>query len=287
MPELPEVHTITTELNKYVTGYTIDKVAIAPKYRVLPDNKTFIKGVVGKAITAVYRLGKNIIISLDSGMAIRTHLAMTGRLLLRDKTHKEDKWVRVLFLISKYAAEKHLRFSDMRMFGSMALVDKVDIERLKKNMGIDLLAETLTVEKFLENIKTKRTNIKNILLNQRIFSGLGNIYANEALFEANLHPETKTTEIDHDKAARLLEAIRNVLNKGIESRGSTLPDRMYVDIFGKEGSFQEHFSVYLQNTCKKCKGEISYMKLNGRGTFFCPICQPASMQRSLINGFTE
>lgn len=282
MPELPEVHTISTDLNKYLTGYTIEKVAIAPKYNVLPDNQTFVKGVIGKKVINVHRIGKNILIYLDSGMAIKTHLAMTGRLLLREKVHGEDRWVRVLFLVSKYAVEKHLRYTDMRMFGNMELLDRVNIEKLKNSIGINLLDDTLNTDRFLENIKSIRTNIKNILLNQRIFSGLGNIYANESLFEAKLHPELKTTEIDYDKADRLLTAIRKVLNKGIEHRGSTLKDKMYVDIFGKEGNFQNHFKVYGKKICNDCKGKITYIKLNGRGTYFCPNCQPESMQRSLI-----
>ncbi|MDC0448998.1 bifunctional DNA-formamidopyrimidine glycosylase/DNA-(apurinic or apyrimidinic site) lyase [bacterium] len=273
MPELPEVHTISADLNKNVRGFVITHIKIAPGYNVKPNNETFVQNVVGKKIDSVTRIAKNIIIKLEDEAHIVGHLAMTGRLLLRPPEYKQDKWVRVLFRLKKSDKIWHFKFTDMRMFGKLELRNEAGIKNLEEKYGPEPVDKALTPEKFLEQIQSKRTNIKNALLDQKIIAGLGNIYATDALFMAKIHPETKTSDITLKMAGKLLEAARTILLEGIKNRGSTLPDKMYVDIFGKPGTQQNHFRIYMQGKCPKCGTKVAFKKINGRGTYFCPECQ--------------
>jgi formamidopyrimidine-DNA glycosylase len=286
MPELPEVHTITSDLNEHIRGHKITRVIVAPNYKIAPSAEIFIANLKDKTITAVRRVAKNIIIELDSDELVTIHLAMTGRILIRDPKNKSDKWVKVILELVKDDDRKHLRFTDMRMFGKVALLKKADIEKLTAKYGPEVLDEDLTPEMFLKALNARKTNIKNALLDQEIVSGLGNIYATDALFLAKLHPETLTTELNLEDAEKLLAAAREVLTEGINNRGSTLPDKMYVDIFGKEGHQQEHFKIYMKTICPVCGSKVDYIKLNGRGTYYCPVCQaksePQAKQKKLI-----
>ena len=248
MPELPEVQTIVGDLKTNIVGYKIPKVIIAKKYSVLPDTNTFEEFTINSKVTNVERVAKNIVLHLDNKHFIRVHLAMTGRVLLREINNKTDKWVRVIFVLQKGKEQKHLRYCDMRMFGKIEFMDGEAYKKLFKKYGPEILDKTLTTEKFLEIIKNKNTNIKNLLLDQKQVSGLGNIYASDALFLSRINPKTKTSKITYDQANKLLKSARKVLEKGIKNRGSTLFDKMFVDIFGKEGSHQNHFEIYSKDT---------------------------------------
>jgi formamidopyrimidine-DNA glycosylase len=273
MPELPEVHTISSDLDKHLSGFKIIDVEITPKYNAVPDNKTFVKAVRGKKIKKVSRVAKNILIELDSDGYVVFHLAMTGRLLLRLNKQNEDKWVKILFTVKKGEKVRYLKFTDMRTFGKAELLDMEGVKKLINKYGPEPLNENITPEEFMKIIRSKRTNIKNALLDQQLMSGLGNIYANDTLFIARVHPETKTSDITPDLAQRLLSAAQEILQEGIKNRGSTLPDKMYMDIFGKPGKQQDNFRVYMRETCPNCSEKIEFIKLNGRGTYFCPTCQ--------------
>lgn len=273
MPELPEVHTISSDLNNNIKGYQIINIGIAENYLVYPNNAVFKKEVVGKHITEIERIAKNIIIKLDSEKSIGIHLAMTGRILLRDGEHSNDKWTKIIFKLKKGAEIKYLRFTDMRMFGKVAFYTQDEIQKLKSRYGQDILDSTLTPQKLFEILKSKKTSVKNILLDQEYISGLGNIYATDTLFLSKIHPETPTNLLTLYDAEKILENARTILNESIIDRGSTLPDKMYVDIFGNEGSYQKHFKIYLKNFCPKCGSKVKYIKVAGRGTYFCPECQ--------------
>jgi formamidopyrimidine-DNA glycosylase len=168
------------------------------------------------------------------------------------------------------------------MFGKVELIQKSKVISLRKKYGPEALDKKLTPEKFLECLGSKRTNIKNALLDQKVVSGLGNIYATDALFLAGIHPETKTSEINLESAEKLLEAARSVLEEGIKNRGSTLPDKMYVDIYGKPGNQQKYFKIYMQKVCPRCKERVKFKKISGRGTYFCNHCQINPTKPKLI-----
>jgi len=283
MPELPEVHTIVTDLNKHISGYKISDTTISSSYKTIPDNTVFKKAVIGKSITEVTRIAKNVIIKLSSGNYILIHLAMTGRVLLRKPSDKPDGWTCVVLKLERKSEEsekkgkpdlKELRFTDVRKFGKMGVISEKAIQKLIGKYGPEPLDPKLSQEQFLKIIKSKKTNIKNALLDQKLISGLGNIYATDALFLSGINPQTQTAKITSDMAKKLLESSKLILKEGINNRGSTLPDRAYVDIFGNEGSQQKYFKIYMKEKCPKCNMGVKFIKINGRGTYFCENCQP-------------
>jgi len=280
MPELPEVHTISQDLRKNIVGYEIKGIQIS-KYYKLPSNiQSDLKKIVGEKIQDVDRIAKNIVIKISNNSYLVFHLAMTGRILLRELSHKSDDWVKVVVEIQKGKQISHLKFADMRQFGKVFVTNKTGLQKLTEKYGLDTLDKSVTPKNFLKALKSKRTNIKNVLMDQTTVSGIGNIYVTDALFLAGINPLLPTQNMTLEIAEKLLKSIREVLTEGIKNRGSTLPDKMYVDIFGKSGSQQNHFKVYLKNKCTNCGSAIKFIKINGRGTYFCPTCQPLEISKN-------
>ncbi|MBW6441553.1 bifunctional DNA-formamidopyrimidine glycosylase/DNA-(apurinic or apyrimidinic site) lyase [Patescibacteria group bacterium] len=274
MPELPEVHTITQDLKKNILDFEIKNIKIYPNYKIPSDVKKKLISLYGKKIQNVDRIAKNIVIEISKDLFLVFHLAMTGRILLRQEGDKTDSWVKIVFEIEKNGDKKYLKFCDMRQFGKIQVLNKKELELLENKYGISVLDSEITPDKFLEALKSKKTNIKNALLDQKIVSGLGNIYATDALFLANINPKTSTQNLNTNMTEKLLKSSREILNEGIKNRGSTLPDKMYVDIFGKGGNQQNYFKIYGKKVCPVCNSKVEFEKINGRGTYFCPTCQP-------------
>lgn len=272
MPELPEVFTIVSDLQKNICNFQIKNINISKGYVVKPNNETFIKNVNGHKITNISRIAKNIIIELDTRNYIHIHLAMTGQLLLH-KTKCVDKWTRITFTLEKNSQIYILNFTDMRMFGKVALIDTSALQQLKNKYGVEPIANNINMEELLKKITSKKTTIKNILMEQEIVAGLGNIYATDTLFLAGIHPETITTNIKMKHLEKIINAAKLVLNESIKNRGSTLADKMYVDIFGKSGNQQNYFKIYTKEICPSCNKKVLVKKINGRGTYFCENCQ--------------
>jgi formamidopyrimidine-DNA glycosylase len=273
MPELPEVHTIVLDIKNNFEGYKIEAVGVEYGYKTHPDNESFSKILINKQISKVGRIGKNIVIKINSNLFLTFHLAMTGRILIRKQGSPKEPHQKVELTLSKGGKTTLLRFCDMRMFGKVGIWDAVDMAKLKQKYGPDITTQEITSEQFLDRLKSKNTSIKNALLEQSIVAGLGNIYATDALWMAKIHPDTKTSKLDLNQASNLLKSAKTILLEGISHRGSTLPDEAYVDIFGKAGSHQNYFRVYGKSSCSSCKGAVAYKKINGRGTYFCPSCQ--------------
>ncbi len=273
MPELPEVHIIASDLKKNLVDWRIDKVEIEHGYNTIPENKIYAQLLTGSLVNKVGRVGKNIVIKLSNGSFLTFHLAMTGRLLLQDNNSPKAPHQKVQLTLSNEDKIKLLRFCDARMFGKTGVLDAAGVHKLKQKYGPDVVLEEITTEVFLTRLRSKRTNIKNALLDQTIVAGLGNIYATDALWMARIHPEAKTQEILLKQAQALLKSAKEILLEGITHRGSTLPDEAYVDVFGKPGSHQNHFRIYGKTHCPDCQSKVQFKKLNGRGTYFCPNCQ--------------
>lgn len=271
MPEMPEVFTIVEDLKKYVIGAEIEDIMVLGDYNALPDNQTFISGAIGQKIIGARRIAKNIILELENGNSIQIHLAMTGNFLLRQEGHAKDKFTRVVLKMNKKDKRFELRFADMRMFGKAVLQEPADIKLLEEKYGPEPLDETTTAEIFLKQIKSKNTNIKNVLLDQSKIAGMGNVYVTDALWIAKIHPETRTIDFDIEMAEALLEASKEILSEGIKNRGISMSD--YVDLFGKKGRQQEAFRIYNHEKCPRCEISVEFKKLNGRGTYFCANCQ--------------
>jgi len=283
MPELPEVYTITNDLLKNVLGYTIRGCNITKGYIALPTNDTFTNTVINQQIVDVKRVAKNILIHLSNKSIIHFHLAMTGQILLKETDSFAFKnWLRVLLNIEKNSYTKFLAFNDMRMFGKIAIISEAQLKTLYEKYGPEPIDENLNVERLWQKLTSKRTTIKNALLDQELVAGLGNIYATDSLFLAGIHPELNTKTLTLEQTNKLVAAARQVLNEGIDHRGSTLADKMYVDIFGKAGFHQDHFKIYTKEFCPNCSSKVEFKKINGRGTYFCPKCQPLEVQVSMF-----
>ena len=238
-----------------------------------PSTQVFISQIAGAKIEKVFRIAKVILFTLLKGSEIfyiSVHLAMTGRLYLKTKDSRGGK-VLVQFNIS---GNQTLYFTDQRRFGFVKLISEVDVFNLQNKYGLDPFEATS--EGFKNNLKSKNTNIKNALLDQSIIAGVGNIYANDALFMAKINPMARTNSITDLQYSYLYNSVRTILQEGIEHKGSTLDDFMYMDIYGNYGEHQNYFRVYGRNNlgCSVCNSKVEFVTLNGRGTFYCAKCQP-------------
>jgi len=252
MPELPEVETIVRELNPRLRGRHIVSVEVLQP-RITRHSPVDISHVLpGLRIQGVRRHGKFILIDLDQG-CLTIHLGMTGQLLFDSPL---GPYTRAIFVLD----DATLLYDDTRMFGAIEFGSK-RVDRL----GPDALTQVAP-----ESLKRK-AQIKAVLLNQTVFSGVGNIYADEALFRAGIKPTARS--ISRPRAIKLLAAVDEVLREAIEHRGSSVSD--YVDTEGRRGSFQQQHRVYAREglPCVVCGALIRKTVVAGRGTHFCPNCQ--------------
>lgn len=274
MPELPEVHTISQDLKNNIVGFEIKNIQVAKNYRIPEDQKKKLAQLKGKKILDSHRIAKNIVLEISENEFLVFHLAMTGRILLRKDKEEKDNWVKIVFEILKNDKTMYLKFCDMRQFGKVRVINRDELETLQNKYGIDVLRKEISPEEFLKLLKRKKSTVKNVLLDQSIISGLGNIYATDTLFLSEVNPKTATQDLTLKQSEQILKYSREILKEGIKNRGSTLPDKMYVDIFGKSGTQQNYFRIYGKNICPVCKTKTMFEKINGRGTYYCPTCQP-------------
>lgn len=274
MPELPEVETIRRTLEHLIAGKTVEKVDVFwPKMIKRPDDaKEFARLLEGKTVQTIARRGKFLKFVFDDTVLV-SHLRMEGRYSVHSEPKEpKNKHVHVIFT---FTDGTELRYQDVRKFGTMHLFPKGEEERFPplSELGVEPFSKQFTLEFLYHKLqKTKRT-IKTTLLDQKIVVGIGNIYADEALFRAGIHPLTAASEIAKDKAAALHEAIRMTLKKAVEEGGTTV--RSYVNGAGDMGMFQQYLYVYGRKNepCRRCQTMIEKIKVGGRGTHYCPKCQ--------------
>jgi len=287
MPELPEVEIITRGLRKRIIGRKIESVDIRLKkiFHGLP------KIIEGTTIKSVERRAKMIVISFDNNHSLLVHLKMTGQLVFDeskgDKTHRtagghpSDDWVADLpnkftHVIFHFSDGAVLYFNDQRQFGYIKLLPSDDVEKVKSilELGPEPFSDELTPE-YLMSIfaKRPRIKIKQMLLDQRIMSGVGNIYADESLFCAEISPLRLAKDVQRTEIMKLIGCVKVSLEKGLKYGGSS--ENTFVNAEGKKGQMQNHFSVYRRTgePCQKCKGRIVRVVVGGRGTHYCPACQ--------------
>jgi formamidopyrimidine-DNA glycosylase len=274
MPELPEVQTIVADLAPILPGRKITSVryvgALGEELRRRSKIDLSLS-LPGKVITGVRRVSKELILDLDSGEVLVFHLRITGRILFRDCSDREDEHMRLLIDLDSSQA---LRFTDRNGLASAEILSEGELAERVKKYGPEVLSKDLTPEKFLELLhQSKDPSIKETLADQKIVSGLGNIYIDEALFLAKIHPRFPVKQINLSQAEVLFSSAQQVLKEGLTDRGTTIDS--YVDAFGKPGTHQDHLRVYGKSgqPCPEGNGTIEYMEVGGRRTFFCPICQ--------------
>lgn len=273
MPELPEVETVKRTLEALVIGKTIEDVRIFwPKMIKRPaDTDEFIHLLKGQTIHQMGRRGKFILFYLDD-FTLVSHLRMEGKYGVFPKEEPTDKHTHVIFT---FTDGLELRYRDVRKFGTMHLFPiGEEMEHLPlRQLGPEPFSEAFSVHYFTNALAKTSRNIKTVLLDQTIVSGLGNIYVDESLYQAQIHPERLANTLSQAEVKRLHKAIIETLAKAVEKGGTTI--RSYVNSQGQIGMFQLELSAYGQEDkpCKHCGTMIKKIKVSGRGTHFCPQCQ--------------
>ena len=270
MPELPEVEMVVRGLRPDMVGRTFTGADVRWA-RELVDHSpdSFAARLTGQHVDAMRRRAKYIIFELSDDYLL-VHLKMTGRLYVSQPEDRAeaDNYLRVVMFLDD---GRELRFSDMRKFGRVYLVASLDSVLAK--LGPEPLEDDLTLEAFKERLVNRSGAIKPLLLNQTFVAGIGNIYADEALWHARIDPRRKADTLDGDEVARLHGAIRRVLQDGIDAEGSTF--NWYRKPDGTSGEYQKQFRAYDREgqPCLRCGTPIEKIRLAQRGTHFCPNCQ--------------
>ncbi len=274
MPELPEVETVRKGLERLVVGKTIDAVTVLwPRIIELPEVPLFQAFLSGQEIIGVQRRGKFLILKLTD-FDLVSHLRMEGKYeyFPSAQTAIQDKHTHVIFQMQDGS---QLQYRDVRKFGRMALVPKNQSSKYKgiQQLGPEPLSHDFDKIAFQEALKKKTMAIKPLLLNQKIVVGLGNIYVDEALWLASIHPERLASSLTERETSLLYESIIAVLGQAVEAGGTTI--RTYANALGEAGTFQVSLQVYGQTgqPCTRCQTPIQKIKVAQRGTHFCPTCQ--------------
>jgi formamidopyrimidine-DNA glycosylase len=271
MPELPEVETVARGLSKHVAGDTIESVWIGRKPEPLKSPARQIAATLeGSRIAGVRRVGKHIVVDLQHGTRKLSgqwvvHLGMTGSLVV---TNPDQEIPKHTHLIAKLASGRELRFVDPRRFGRLSVHRAENAFRAAGSEPLDV-----EFEAFARLFRGRNTPIKSALLNQKLLSGVGNIYADEALFRAGVRPRRRAAKVTREELRKLYEALRQVLNEAITAGGSSISD--YVNADGDEGLFQFDHRVYGREheACVTCRTPIKRIVIAGRSAHYCPKCQ--------------
>ncbi len=270
MPELPEVETIARGLANAIVGKTVAAATVTmAKIAVAPTGRSFAVDLPGETVVRVGRRAKFVVVEFASGRRLTVHLRMTGRLIFQPPGRAEPYPYTHVSL--DFADGSRVAFADVRQFGRMRLLEAG--EDWDADGGHEPLSEGFTCELFLSMLDGRRTPIKVFLLDQSRISGIGNIYACEALWEAGIRPSRPAQKVSRPARRRLHNALRDVLIRSIEARGTSVDD--YVDAEGLKGGFQNQLSVYgrLGEPCLRCGTPIVRTVLSQRGTWWCRTCQ--------------
>lgn len=276
MPELPEVETIRAQLADRIPGRSIAAVEVLDPTLVSPeDPEAFTEAVTGRRIAAVGRRGKYLLIELDEGETLAVHLRMTGRLHWQPgPATAEERFLRARFHLDDGST---LTFGDMRRFGRAWIVSGTPAERenyWRARVGVEPLSPRFTARVLEEKLDGRRGPLKAVLLNQALVAGLGNMYVDEALFQAGIHPLRAAGSLDAAELRRLHRAIRDRLAAAVEAGGASIDS--YRDSLGERGSMQDLLRVHLHvgEPCPRCRATIVKTRVAQRGTYWCPRCQP-------------
>ncbi|PRR69013.1 DNA-formamidopyrimidine glycosylase [Neomoorella humiferrea] len=274
MPELPEVETIKRTLRPHVLGKTIAGVEVYhPGVIAVPDAVTFKEQLTGKVVTDLERRGKYLLFFLGDEYCLIGHLRMTGRLMLAADCENIPPHTHVIFF---FAGGGGLQWVDSRRFGRLYFGKKEEIVALAglDKLGPEPLDPTFDVEALAAICAGRKRSIKQVLLDQHLLAGIGNIYADEMLFLAGIHPARPAADLSGEELTRLYHAMQDVLKQGITNGGTSFRD--YVDGYGRQGKNQHHLQVYGRAglPCRRCGRILTKLKLGGRTAVFCPACQP-------------
>ena len=288
MPELPEVQTIVSDLSKILPGFSIREVWTDWK-KLIKNPKSFDefrRQLLGRKILKVRRRGKNILIDLSNNKTLLIHQKMTGHMLYGRWNLRQGRWIgvekgpirddpqnRFLHLVISLSNNKQLALSDLRKFAKVLIwpTDKLSELEDIKNIGPEPLEKSFTFEKFKKDLEKKKAKIHQVLMNQKIIAGIGNIYSSEILWEAGIHPLKEVNKLSEEELKKIYQAIKKVLTKALKAKGDSTSD--YRRPSGEKGGYQKIQNAY-QMEGKKCKkgdgGIIKRIKIGSRSAHFCP-----------------
>jgi formamidopyrimidine-DNA glycosylase len=272
VPELPEVETVVRDLRPCVVGRRIQRVRVGKQRLRRLWAPRWAKALANRCIESARRRGKWIVLDLDGGGHLVVHLGMTGQLTVVPAEELTADHVHVVFGLND---SQELRFRDIRRFGSITFLESHEkLEAFFDRAGLGPEPFDLPADYWRDRLAATERCLKAVLLDQRVVAGVGNIYADESLFQAKLHPAQNARDLRATAADRLREAIAVVLNRAIQRRGSSI--RNYVGGSGLRGEYQNEFRVYGRTgqPCPRCETTIERIRLAGRSTHFCPECQP-------------
>ncbi len=280
MPELPEVETVRRQLQPLLAGRRI------LGFNVMPGAERLLRGrsdfeisaqLHGCTFTTVDRRGKYLALNLDSGQVVVVHLRMTGSLRFRQREHEEEPFTRAVFDLDQ---GDQLRFVDVRKFGTIDLVER--LQEALPELGPEPLSDDFTPEAMWHALRGRQQPIKAALLDQRNIAGIGNIYADEALFLSHLNPEAPAGSLRPAERHALHAAIQQTLRDGVEHGGASFRD--YTDVDGAQGEQQYFVRVFRRTDepCDDCSSTIRRIVVGGRATHFCPKCQPVRQRTRMV-----
>jgi formamidopyrimidine-DNA glycosylase len=278
MPELPEVETVVRDLRPQLRGRRITSVQVSGLALRNPWSPGWQSELLGKKMLAVQRRGKWIIIRLDTNQHFVLHLGMSGQLTVVKADEPQQNHVHLILGLS--GGKQQLRFRDIRRFGTATLFSDADeLQCFFEGSKLGPEPFELDAVYWKQRLRQAGRSLKAILLDQRVVAGVGNIYADESLFQARLHPARLGRDLDDREGNSLRRAVVTVLHRAIERRGSSI--RNYVGGRGQRGDYQNEFLVYGRTgkPCPRCHAQIERIRLAGRSTHFCPDCQPAPRNR--------
>lgn len=285
MPELPEVETIRLGLQKYLVGKTIVDVEVRLR-RIFSGDE---KNIIGAKITGINRFGKGLVINLNNGYSIAVHIKLTGQFVYRDAQTASvklspkvgaqipNKFTHIIIKLktqNSKVGDAYLYYNDIRQFGWIKVIKTSDLKSISffKDLGPEPFKD-LTFDLFEKIIKSSNVAIKPLIMDQKKIGGIGNIYANDALFEAKIDPRRKAKTLKPEEIKKFYNSILKVLKIGLENGGAS--ELNYVNALGQEGKYQHHFLAYSRDgkKCVRCGSIMKKITLGGRGTYFCGVCQ--------------
>ena len=275
MPELPEVETVRRGLAQLLTGFTI-RSAQGLHPRVLkPASLAPLSALIGARITSINRRGKFLWFELDRDQVLVAHLGMSGQFLIAQKDRPAPSHVRAHFRLSRGLNKREVAFSDQRTFGWLSVEELTDgIPQSALHIAVDPFDPLFDRTAVITRMKSRKAAIKSVILNQEIMSGVGNIYADESLWRAKIHPETPACDLSVRKIGALVDAATTVMSEATEAGGTSF-DALYINVNGESGFFETSLAAYGQEhqPCPRCGREIRRIAFGGRSSHFCPKCQ--------------
>ena len=276
MPELPEVYTISKELDTEIKGKKFQSVKINVA-KMVKGNSAKIKNT---KIKGVSRRAKLILMKMDNGLNLAIHLKLTGQLFFlprgKEKTKYDEGINKFTHVIFDFSDGSRLIFNDLRKFGWVKILTDEELEKEleKENYGPEPLESGFTLAKFKEVLARKsNSQIKPLLMDQKFVAGIGNLYSDEILFYAKVHPRRKVKDLSDNEIAKIYQGMKKILKEAIKYHGSSIDT--YREVNGKKGTFEFHRKVYRREgeKCDGCKGKVGRIKIGSRSSYFCPECQ--------------